>query len=204
MKRAPAALLSSLLLLAGCGAGLHSNLPIAQVYVLRPPAQPPAAAASPAGSVQVSLPLAAAGLATDNIVVLRSGQRLDYYSAARWAGTAPAMLQTLTIDAVRAANRFSMVESDGGPFPSDYILSLELRHFEAEYSDAGPPTVHVALVCTLGKRGNRELMVSFTAESRVRAEADRMQAVVAAFGQATGEVLSQLAANAAPPASPQR
>jgi hypothetical protein len=47
-------------------------------------------------------------------------------------------------------------------------------------------------------------MVSFTAESRVRAEADRMQAVVAAFGQATGEVLSQLAANAAPPASPQR
>jgi cholesterol transport system auxiliary component len=195
---------ASVLLLAACSGIFKSNLPISQVYVLRPTWPAPTAAASvappPAGTVQVTLPLAAAGLASDGIVVLRSGQRLDYYSGARWAGAAPGMLQTLAIDALRASNRFAMVESDAGPFPSEYVLSLELRHFEAEYTGAGPPTVHVALVCTLGRRGNREVIISFTADSQVSAAADRMQAVVAAFEHATGDALSQLAAGIAAPA----
>jgi len=190
----------TLLLLAGCSGGLKSNVPIAQVYVLRPSwsapaASLPASAAPGAGSVQVTLPQAAVGLSSDNIVVLRPGERLDYYGAARWAGAAPAMLQTLAIDALRASKRFSMVESDAGPFASDYVLSLELRHFEAEYTGAGPPTVHVALVCTLGRRTDRDVIVSFGAESSVTADADRMQSVVAAFERATGDALSQLAAN---------
>jgi cholesterol transport system auxiliary component len=194
-----------LLALAGCSGGLKSNLPVAQVYVLRPaPAPTMAAAASPApGTVQVVLPQAGAGLATDAIVVLHPGGRLDYYSAARWAVAAPSMLQALAVDAVRASNRFAMVESDVGPFPSDYVLSLELRHFEADYAASGPPTVHVAIMGSLGKRGSREPIVSFTADSRVRAEADRMQAVIAAFEQATGDALSQLAAGITlPPAQP--
>jgi ABC-type uncharacterized transport system auxiliary subunit len=193
----------TLLLLAGCSGGLKSNLPLSQIYVLRPPLTASAAATPPAGTVQVTLPAAGPGLATDSIVVLRSGERLDYYSAARWAAAAPIMLQSLAVDALRGSNRFAMVESDAGPFPSEYILSLELRHFEAEYTGTGPPTVHVSLVCTLGKRGNRDVVVSFTAESEVTAEADRMQAVVAAFERATGAALSQLAVNATLPASAQ-
>lgn len=197
-----AAIAGPWLWLAGCSTGFRSNLPIAQVYVLHPTAAVAvavAAAAAPAfGTLQVLLPQAGAGLGTDSIVVLRSGERLDYYSAVHWAAAAPAMLQMLAIDALRGANRFATVESDAGPFPSDYVLGLELRHFEAEYVAAGPPTVHVALVCTLGKRGTREVIVSFTAESQVTAQADRMQAVVVAFEQATGEALSQLAARTSP------
>jgi cholesterol transport system auxiliary component len=198
MRRRSVALALTLLLLAGCSGGLKSNLPPTQVYVLRPAAAPaagPAAAAPSVGTVQVMLPQATAGLASDSIVVLRSGERLDYYSGARWAAAAPGMLQMLVIDALRASNGFAMVESDAGPFPSEYVLSLELRHFEAEYTGTGPPTVHVALVATLGRRGNREIIVSFSADSQVKADADRMQAVVAAFEQATGEALSQLAAH---------
>jgi len=188
------------LMLAGCSGGFRSNLPVAQVYVLHPTAAVAVgAAAAPAfGTVQVMLPQAAAGLGTDSIVVLRSDQRLDYYSAVHWAAAAPVMLQMLVIDALRGANRFATVESDAGPFPADYVLGLELSHFEADYAATGPPTVHVALVCTLGKRGTRQVLVSFTAESEVRAEADRMQAVVAAFEQATGQALSQLAARTSP------
>jgi cholesterol transport system auxiliary component len=186
------------LLLSGCSAGFKSNLPVAQVYVLRPTATATAPATPALGTVQVMLPQAAAGLSTDSIVVLRPGERLDFYSGVHWAAPAPGMLQMLAIDALRAANRFAMVESDAGPFPSDYVLSLELRHFEAEYASTGPPTVHVALVCTLGRRGTREVIATFGAESQVSAQADRMQAVVAAFEQATGEALSQLAARTSP------
>jgi cholesterol transport system auxiliary component len=188
--------ITAMLLLAGCSGGLKSNLPISQVYVLRPTWSAPATAASaPAGSVQVTLPLAAAGLATDSIVVLRSGERLDYYSGARWAGAAPGMLQTLAIDALRGTNRFAMVQSDAGPFASEYVLSLEVRHFEAEYTGPGPPTAHVELVCTFGKRGSRDVIASFTVEGKVAAAADRLQAVVAAFERATGDALTQMAAN---------
>jgi len=186
----------AVLLLCACSGGLKSNLPVAQVYVLRP-AWSAGAPGTPAGAgtVQVAWPMAAPGLASDGIVVLRAGERLDYYSGARWAAAAPAMLQALTVEALRAANKFAMVESDAGPFGSEYMLSLELTHFEAEYTGAGPPSVHVALVCTLGKRGSRDVIASFTADSRVSADADRMQSVVAAFERATGEALAQIAAS---------
>jgi cholesterol transport system auxiliary component len=217
MNRVPAASLTCLLL-AGCSSWLKSNVPVSQVYVLRPtwstgaatpmaatpipgtpiPATPMpatlATATAAAATIQVEFPIAAAGLATDGIAVLRSGERLDYYSAARWAGAAPGMLQMLAIDALRATHRFTMVESDAGPFGSEYVLSLELNHFEAEYTSAGPPTVHVALVGTIGKRGSRDALASVAADSRVSAEADRLQSVVAAFERATGDALSQMAA----------
>jgi cholesterol transport system auxiliary component len=195
-----ALLASAVLLLCACSGGLKSNLPVSQVYVLRPTlAAGTPASSAPAGSVQVTWPMAAPGLASDSIVVLRAGERLDYYSAARWAAPAPGMLQALAIEALRAADKFAMVESDAGPFASEYVLSLELTHFEAEYTGAGPPSVHVALVCTLGRRGSRDVITSFTAESRVTADADHMQSVVAAFERATGAALSQLAAGVPAP-----
>jgi cholesterol transport system auxiliary component len=199
-RRRRAAAMSGLLLwLAGCSSVFKSNLPVPQDYVLRPTPAAAAASASPAfGTVQVMLPQAAPGLGTDSIVVLRSGERLDYYAAVHWAAPAPSMLQMLAIDSLRTAKRFATVESDSGPFPSDYVLGLELRHFEADYTAGAPPTVHVVLVCTLARRGTRDAMVNFTAESQVRAEADHMQAVVVAFEQATGDALSQIAARAAP------
>jgi cholesterol transport system auxiliary component len=199
------------LALSGCSGLLTSNQPAAQVYVLRPTGSASivtaastasmTAAAMPAGSVLVELPLPAAGLATDGIAVLRSGERLDYYRAARWAAPAPELIQALAVDALRAGHRFAMVESDAGPFASDYVLSLELDHFEAEYSGDGPPSVHVALVCTLGKRGSRAVLASVTAASTVPAGADRLQAVVAAFERATGDALSQMAADLPLPTS---
>jgi ABC-type uncharacterized transport system auxiliary subunit len=201
----------AVLLLAGCSSWLKSNQPLSQVYVLRPTwpssAATPMSATSmaatpPVATIQVEFPIAAPGLATDGIAVLRSGERLDYYSAARWAGATPGMLQMLAVDALRATHRFTLVESDAGPFGSEYVLSLELNHFEAEYTSSGPPTVHVALVGTFGKRGSRDVLASVSADSKVSADADRLQAVVAAFERATGDALSQLAAEVPVPATP--
>ena len=192
------------LLLAGCSGLFNSNVPLSQVYVLRPTwpaAGVPTAAATEPSTVQVMLPQAVPGLASDNIIVLRSGERLDHYRGARWPAAAPGLLQALAIEALRTAHRFAMVESDAGPFAADYVLSLELTHFEVEYTGAGAPTVHVALVCSLGRRGSRDVIASFSADSRVTAAADRMQPVVAAFERATGEALSQLVAGVPAPPS---
>ena len=196
--------LTALIALAGCVSGLNSKIPAQQSYVLQAaPAPTPAAGVAgerpSSASVQVLRPSAAPGLEREGIAVLRAGRRLDFYTAARWAARAPEMLQALVIDSLRSAGRFSAVESDAGPFAAQYVLGLELQHFEAVYDTAGPPIIRVALVGTLGRSSDRIAIVSFTAHSEVRADADRMQAVIAAFDQATGQALAQLAANVAPP-----
>ncbi|MGA8709284.1 MAG: ABC-type transport auxiliary lipoprotein family protein [Steroidobacteraceae bacterium] len=195
-------LLSGLLALTACFSGLNSKTPAQQRYVLQLPAtltpEPEARAAPAMGAVQVMRPAVAPGLATEGIAVLRSGARLDYYSNARWAADAPSALQSLIIESLRHAGRFAMVEAEGGPFASQYLLSLDLTHFEARYGADGPPTIEVELVASLGRRSDRSMLRSFTAHSDVRAQADRMQAVIAAFEQATGEALAQISAGATP------
>jgi cholesterol transport system auxiliary component len=200
---------AAMAVLAGCFSGLNSNALPAQRYVLQAPVAAEAATAIAAAPLQadaslvVLRPNAAPGLVGDGIAVLRPGARLDFYSNARWAADAPAALQSLVIASLRAAGRFATVEPDSGPFATNYLLSLDLEHFEASYGDdGGAPTVQVALVASLGRRSDRSVILSFTARSAIRAEADHMQAVVAAFQQATAQVLSQLAANIAPPAGP--
>ncbi len=202
---APALLALALLGLSGCFNGLNSSTPPPQVYLLRPvpaaeagaAARVPAAGGPVSGGVRVTLPQALAGLGTDRIAVLRPGARLDHYRAARWAGTAPEMLQALVLQALRATGRYAWVEADSGPFAAEYLLSLELRDFEAAYRDDGPPSVHVAIDGVFGWRADRKATVSFTAESRVKAEADRMPAVIAAFQRATGEALAQMTGSVA-------
>ena len=191
--------LTALLALPGCVSGLNSKIPAQQSYVLQAaslPGERPSAA-----SVEVLRPSAAPGLESEGIAVMRAGRRLDFYTDARWAARAPEMLQALVIDSLRSAGRFAAVESDAEPFAAQYVLSLELQHFEAVYGNAGPPTIRVALVGTLGRSSDRVVIASFTAHSEVQADADRMQAVIAAFDQASGQALAQLAANVAPPTS---
>jgi cholesterol transport system auxiliary component len=134
--------------------------------------------------------------------VLHSGGRLDYYSGVRWAAPAPQMLQGLVVQALRARGQFALVESDAAPFTADWVLQVELSHFEAEYPDAGPPTVQVELLCTLGQRGERRAVTTLSAQAHVLATADRMSAVVDAFQRATREALQQLAAQLSPVQAP--
>jgi cholesterol transport system auxiliary component len=206
----------SVLLLPGCFSGLNSRAPAQQRYLLQLPAHPasaPAGLTAPssdtgpavapvAGTLQVLRPIAAPGLAAEGIAVVRPGDRLDYYNDARWAADAPAAVQDLLIAELRRAGRFATVEPEGGPFASQYLLSLDLTHFEARYADSGAPTIEVELVASLGRRSDRSLLRTLTASSSVRAQADRMQAVVAAFGQATDDVLGEISSQLTPPAAP--
>jgi cholesterol transport system auxiliary component len=199
-------------LLTACLSGFNSNQVPQQTYVLKLPsaataAEPSGTQAEPRGtavateSLEVLLPSAAAGLSGDGIAVLRPGERLDYYTGARWAAAAPALLQTLVIETLRRHGHFALVESDSGPFDAAYLLSLELAHFEAEYQASGPPTVRVELVCALGRRSGRHVLESFTATGSATASADQMGAVVSAFEEAPNAALAQIGARLQPPAA---
>ena len=190
------------ILSAGC-TGLHSNRAAPQVYTLEPApatAMPVAPAGAVAGSVtvQVLRPLAAPWLDTDRIALVHEAQRLDYYAASRWPAALPDLLQTLAIDAVRAAGRFGAVQPGATAFVADDVLQIEIRRCQAEYAADGLPVVHVQLLATLGRQSDRTLVASITAETSRPALENRMQAVVAAFQGALGDALAQLAANLTP------
>jgi ABC-type uncharacterized transport system auxiliary subunit len=208
---AQATLLALTLGLGGCfGAGFHSNQPLQQQFLLSWPLAggtetAAGAANSPAGTLaagralEVLLPAAAPGLTGDGIAVLRPGEQLDYYNGARWAAAAPLMLQTLAVEALRQQGRFSLVESDSAPFAADWVLQLELTHFESDDAGSGgPPTVRVGLMATLGQRNARRALMTLTIDTHADAQADRMGAVVAAFQSATHAALQQLAERLAP------
>ena len=190
---------AALLSLAGCGSLLETTVPPPQMYVLRlaPTAPQPATTAS-AGSVQVLRPAAGPALDVDRIILLRSGQRVDSFAASRWAAPAPDMVASMIVDALRANGSFVAVFDDASPYPSQYNLRVTLRRFEADYTSGnGPPTIHVAFDATLGRHRDRELVASFAVQQSVRADEDRMGAVVAAFEQATSAAVHALASEAA-------
>ena len=187
------------LLSAGC-AGLHSAQAVPQIYTLEPAPALAAPAGAVAGTVtvQVLRPLAAPGLDTDRIALVRETQRLDYYAAGRWPAPLPDLVESLAIDALRAAGRFRAVQPDATAFAADEVLQIEIRRCQADYAADGSPVVHVQLLATLGRQGDRTLVASITADGSRSAGANRMQAVVAAFQGAVGDALAQLAATLSP------
>ena len=192
------AILSTSFALTACSGVFESKLEAPQAYVLRlPPATAPAAAAN-AGSVLLLRPQAGPGLDSDRIALLRSDQRFDFYAASRWAAPAPDLIESVMLDALRATGAFSAVFDDAAPYAPVYNLRCGLRRFESDYTSerggAGgrAPTVHVALDCTLGRRRDRELLASFTAQGSSVAGEDRLNEVVAAFEAATATAMKEL------------
>lgn len=186
------------LTVAGCSSWLRSDAPPVQVYTLRAADAPSAGTADPhpavAASLRVAHPLAAPGLGTAQIVLLQPDHRMNVYAASTWAADAPALIESLATQTLRAADEWSSVEDADSPFPSDYLLQISIRRFDADYSAGteAPPTVHVTLDCTLGAAEGRTVVTSFVAEGSAAAGANKLSEVVAAFQQATDQAMASL------------
>jgi cholesterol transport system auxiliary component len=193
------AAIGNALLLAGCS-GLRSDAPPTQAWRLDPPA---AAAIAPvqgaagsgaasAATLRLLRPLAAPGLDSDRIALLRPDRTLDYYAANRWSGRVPEMVQALALDTLRAAGAYRAVQPEEAPFSYDETLQIEVRDFQAEYGATGAPVARVALVCTLGRRSDRAVLATFTLAGSAAAADNRMHAIVAAFDAALDAALAGL------------
>jgi cholesterol transport system auxiliary component len=186
------------LAVAGCSGLLRSNAPPVQVYTLRAPSVSSDSGAGQTATVSASLrvahPLAGPGLDTPQIVLSQPDHRLNVYAASAWATDAPALLESLAVETLRASGHWRSVEDAESPFPSDYLLQISIRRFDADYSDdtSAPPTVQVTLDCTLGKEEGRDILTTFVASGSAVASANRLGDVVAAFQQATAAAMASL------------
>ena len=146
-------------------------------------------------ALSVARPRAVPSLDTDRIAVVKPGSGFDYFAGVRWADPAPQMLQQLLVQAFAADGRFAATVAAPSRVPTDLMLDVELRKFEAVYADEqSAPRVRVEMQVTLvdSRKGTR--VTSFRAAAEAAAERNRQQAVVAAFDVATGEALKSVLA----------
>jgi cholesterol transport system auxiliary component len=171
---------------AGCSGGLlgtHGEPP--QVYRI---AGAPAQSGGPSLPVALAVarPRAASSLDTERIAVVRGASGFDYFAGMRWSDPAPQMLQLLLVEALVADGRFATAVAAPSRVPAEFLLDVELREFAAFYETPdAQPQARVRWQATLVDARSGARVASFQVESTAVAAANRRDALIAAFQQAT-------------------
>jgi cholesterol transport system auxiliary component len=195
------------LLLGGCtGNLLRSDAEAPDTFRLDFAAATAAATAGAASSdsglaIAVARPRAAAAIDTDRIAVHSAGNRFDYYLDARWAESAPQMLQQNLVGALAATGQFGGgVMTAPARMPTELLLDVELRRFEVvatgpdAASSGAAAVVHVQVQASLLDQRRTARVTSFISEAAVPAAENRLSAVIAAFDRANAQVVNDIAA----------
>ena len=155
----------------------------------------------------VETPVAAAGLNTSRIALQRSPVTLEYYANANWTDVAPLMVQTLLIESFENSGKIVAVSRESTTLRADYMLKTELREFQAEYDQPGPPRARVRLNAKLTRMADRAIIASYTVERMARAERGDLPSIAMAFDEALGGAMRRIVewalaapGNPAPPA----
>jgi cholesterol transport system auxiliary component len=185
-----AALAAACLCTACLGSLLESDAKPPSLYRLAGPSPASGADRLPR-AITITRPGAAPSLDTDRIAVLKPDHGFDYLTGARWADAAPEMLQQLVVGAL--ASGFTTAVAAPSRVPTELMLYVQLRHFEARYTNVdAPPVVNVAMQATLVEPGAGIRLTSFEVGAEVTAARNDRRAVVAAFESATDEVVTEL------------
>ena len=136
--------LAALVLLAGCAA---IGGPKTEVSIYAPQTRVQADPAWPAVDWQLTVgtPDTHALLDSQRIAVRPSPDRLQTYKGARWADTAPELVQLALVEAFEDSGKIQAVSRWGGG-RGDFGLYTDLRAFETVYEGGTPKVVALASV----------------------------------------------------------
>ena len=178
------------LALAGCaGSLLESSAVAPETYRLAGEPLPDRGERLPL-AIGVARPGAAPALDTDRVAVVQPDSRFDYFTGVRWSEPAPQMLQQQLVRALAADGRFEAVVATPSRVPSDLLLDVELRRFEAVYAaDGSTPVVRVEMQVSLVDPRKARRLASFVVAASSPADENRLAPVVAAFDRATAEAV---------------
>jgi cholesterol transport system auxiliary component len=174
------------------GSLFDSDLPVPMNYVIAS-APPGSLTGVPATKADVSIgrPDFGPGLDTDRIAVLK-GRHLDYYRGARWGGRSVEVVQSMLVSSINDQALFRSVTAEQARVATDYMLDIEVRHFESDYAN-GTPEAHVMMIGRLIRVYDRKLVTTVSSDARVAATDDRMAEVMRAMEAASQKVSLDLA-----------
>jgi cholesterol transport system auxiliary component len=183
------------LLLSGCISLFPKEQPV-QLYRLSL-AAPAAAAPSAQGSARFAVRGAvgnfdrAAG--GDRLLTVR-GDKTAYIANARWVTSAQAMFEAALSQRFDAEAGPARLLNRGEITDADYRLDVSVRNFETRYDEGqgARPTVVVKISAALDSTHETATRKSRLFEARVPASSNSITAIVAAYGDATSQVLDKL------------
>ncbi|NNE83760.1 MAG: hypothetical protein HKN28_07295 [Alphaproteobacteria bacterium] len=179
-------------LVSGCSGILPNTGPPPRLFRLSPKSTFPDDLETVGWQLVVEPPLAPAGLDTTRIALHRAAAELEYYARANWTDLAPAMIQTLVVESFENSGKIVAVGRESLGLRADFVLKLELREFQTEYTNDGIPDAHVRLNAKLVKMPQRTIIGSESFEAKLASNADRIEDIVAAFDDALGKALKDL------------
>lgn len=178
---------------SGCSILFQGSPPPVQTYFLRADDAPAADPVPLHVSLRVMHPAADPGLDTSRIVLLQSHHRMGFYAGSQWPATLPDLVEALAVETLDASGAWVSIEDSSSPFPSDYVLQITIRRFEADYASsasASLPRVHVVLGCILAHGDT--VIASYLAQGTATPAANRLADIVAAFQSASNQALRTL------------
>lgn len=180
--------------LAGCGVGelLPGQGPPPRLFRLSPKSTFDTELPNVDWQLVIEEPISPTGLSTTRIPLQRRAVELEYYARANWTDRAPAMVHTLAVESFENSERIVAVGRESLGLRSDFVLKLDLREFQTEYSGNGPPEAHVRLNAKLVQMPQRTIIGSQRFARRIPAKADTLDEIVMAFDDALGKVLKEL------------
>ncbi|HLS83336.1 MAG TPA: ABC-type transport auxiliary lipoprotein family protein [Arenimonas sp.] len=181
--------LASALVLTGC-MGLGGPKTVVQVYAPTTSVQIDPAWPEVDWSLAIGTPVASQMIDTTRIAVRPSPDQIQAYKGARWADSAPEMLQTALVQTFEDSGRFRSVMRLGGSGRGEYLLLTEIRHFETAYR-GGRPTVVVDVQAKLIQRGAGRV-ASHRFRQEVVPASPEVDDIAPAFGQAMSALAAEL------------
>jgi cholesterol transport system auxiliary component len=178
--------------LAGCGLVPDVNKPLT-LYAVKPKLALPQQPAKVGWQLVVAEPEAERDIDTTRIALSRTPNVIEYFADGNWSDTAPKMVQAKMIEAFESTDAIVAVGRDAAGLRADYILQSDLRDFQANYTAKdGMPTAQVRLIAKLVQMPDRRITRTISAEASAPASGRDLAAIVVAFEQALGQVLSKI------------
>ena len=142
--------------------------------------------------LQVANPGAEAALDTTRIALSRSPTSLDYFADAAWTDRLPSVLQARLVDSFDNAHRVIAVAGEASAAHGDAILTIALRHFEADYGADATPQWRVELTADLIDATDRKVIATRIFAGTATAPHNDMAAIVATADQTWRGVAHQI------------
>lgn len=183
----------SALFAAGCGNLIGPPSSPLRLYVLRPGGGASTHGPSVTWSLSVETTTTSDHIDSARIALVQADNSADYYADSAWTDRVPKLVRDCIVEAFENSNRILAVSAVGDGFYSDYVLQAELRDFEARYRQSdGIPIVRVRIKAKIAPTKGREIVGSLNSVHEVAASENSVPAVVRAFDDALGSVLSDI------------
>ena len=192
MKSLPLALLVAAFALAGCGDILPKPAPPPALYRLSAARDFSPGGVPPSVQLQVEVPSAEAALDTTRIALSRSTTTLDYFADAAWTDRLPLALQAQLVASFQNAHRLLPIAGAASAAHGDAILTIDLRHFEAQYGAAGPPQWRIELNADLISASDRKVIATRLFTGSAAVPQNTMTAIVESADEAWRGVATQI------------